>query len=553
MRILKGVGASRGIAIGRIFFFDNANHRVQRRTVTDAEEQLARFESARREAVRMLALLEKKALGQVGPEESAIFGIHQMLIEDCDYTERVTSLIRTEGYTAEYAVQVAGEQLEELFKGLDDPYMQARGADMEDVTVRIVRTLTGESDCALPDSAHPAVVAARDLLPSETIRLGHTGTLAYLTSGGSGISHSAILARTMEIPAVVGLGEQIADVREQELAIVDGFTGTVVLSPDDTTLAEYTKKQAEYRARRERLKLYKGTPNRTADGITIQVDANLGHTADLGAALENDADGVGLLRTEFLFREETGYADEQTQFAAYRAVAEGMDGGRVVVRTFDPDPGKMGEMLGLPKEENPALGCRGIRFLLRRTDLLYPQLRALLRASAYGNLAVLLPMVSSVAQVRQVKEMLAACRRELAGKQIPFSDKLEVGVLIETPAAALLSGQLAREADFFSIGTNDLIQYTLAVGRQDNSLRELYDPSHPAVLHLVEMAAAAAAENGIWCGICGEAAADPGMTETFLALGVTELSVTPQAILEIREKLQSVDLSEARRRVHAAH
>ena len=544
MKKLTGIGASRGVAIGRLHFFDNVQRRVEMEKCESPERELERFEAARLQSIETLGVLHDKAMEEIGPEESMIFEIHQMMLEDDDYIDSVKAAINDEGYVAEYAVQQAGEQLAGMFALMDDAYMKERASDVLDISNRIIRQLRGELAQDLSDANGQLIIAARDLLPSETIQMDQSKVQAFVTSAGSKISHASILARTMGIPAVVGLEEQLAELREGDLVVVDGFNGVVLASPDDATMAEYELKRQEYLAYKDRLKKLKGTESKTQDGVRVEVCANIGHTSDVSAVLENDGEGIGLFRSEFLYMESNDFPTEQAQFEAYKAVLEKMGDRRVVVRTLDLGADKTAPYFNMPHEDNPAMGYRAIRICLRQTDIFKTQLRALLRASVYGRLAIMFPMITSVEEVQDAKKLLDDCRRELDAEGVAYSDGIEVGIMVETPAAAVISDLLAKEVDFFSIGTNDLTQYTLAVDRMNGNIGStMYDPRHRAVLRLMRMTAENAVKNGIWCGICGESGADRKLTEAFLAMGVTELSVTPTAILEIREKIQSINLS----------
>ena len=544
MKRLTGIGASRGVAIGRLHFFDNVQRRVEMEKCESPERELERFEAARLQSIETLGVLHDKAMEEIGPEESMIFEIHQMMLEDDDYIDSVKAAINDEGYVAEYAVQQAGEQLAGMFALMDDAYMKERASDVLDISNRIIRQLRGELAQDLSDANGQLIIAARDLLPSETIQMDQSKVQAFVTSAGSKISHASILARTMGIPAVVGLEEQLAELREGDLVVVDGFNGVVLASPDDATMAEYELKRQEYLAYKDRLKKLKGTESKTQDGVRVEVCANIGHTSDVSAVLENDGEGIGLFRSEFLYMESNDFPTEQAQFEAYKAVLEKMGDRRVVVRTLDLGADKTAPYFNMPHEDNPAMGYRAIRICLRQTDIFKTQLRALLRASVYGRLAIMFPMITSVEEVQDAKKLLDDCRRELDAEGVAYSDGIEVGIMVETPAAAVISDLLAKEVDFFSIGTNDLTQYTLAVDRMNGNIGStMYDPRHRAVLRLMRMTAENAVKNGIWCGICGESGADRKLTEAFLAMGVTELSVTPTAILEIREKIQSINLS----------
>ena len=542
MKRLTGIGASRGVAIGKVHFIDNVVKRVECDTVVDTVLEMERFEEARLKAIEMLEELHQKAKNTVGPEESISLEIQQLLLRDHDYVNSVHELIAKSHYSAAYAAQQTGERFAQMFSAMEDAYLRERSADMIDISSRVVRLLQGEAAYDVSQIKGQIIIAAKDLLPSETIQLDRDRVLGFVTSGGSQVSHSSILARTMGIPSVIGLGDQLAELVDGDMIVLDGFNGVLIANPPDKLLKDYHCKQAEYQLYRERLQTLKGVPSRTQDGVEIEIYGNIGHPSDVDSVLANDGQGVGLFRTEFLYMEYGGIPSEQTQFEAYRSVLERMNGRRVVVRTLDLGADKAAPGISLPAEENPALGYRALRICLKEQALFKTQLRALLRAALYGHLAIMFPMVISLDEIRQAKELVEICREELEQEGIPYGD-MELGIMIETPAAALLSDLFAPEVDFFSIGTNDLTQYTLAVDRMNMKVGDLYDPRNPAVLRLVQIAAESARRHGIWCGVCGESAADRRLTEHYLRMGVTELSVTPASILEMREKVLSINLS----------
>lgn len=542
MKRLNGIAASKGIAIGQLAFYDNPTANVEPLKSRCASAEWKRFEYARRRAFDMLGELHLRALKQVGGNESMIFESHQMILSDENYLGSVREFIKKWHYTAEYAVQQAGKKLEQMFRSMDDNYMQERAADVRDITKRLMNILCRRKATDLSTLGSQFVVAAHDMMPSETISIDKRRVLGILTQKGSCVSHAAILARTMGIPAVVALGnEQYCQLTNKGIIIVDGFQGVAIMDPDERTLNVYRNWQEEYRKYKHRLQRLKGVPNETRDGTKVLIMANIRRPEDVEEVLENDAQGVGLFRTEYLYLENE-LPDEQVQFEAYRSVLERMVEKTVIVRTLD-----MGEVKrdGIRQiEDNPAMGCRGIRASLRRPQVFASQLRALLRASVYGHLAIMLPMVDSADEILEAKSVLQDCKTELTSRGIPYAHDIPFGILVETPAAAMTAVELAREVDFFSIGTNDLAQYTLAVDRTNGSIGSMYDPSHPAVLRLIRLVASAAAEAGIPCGICGEAAADCQLTDTFLAMGITSLSVPPPLVLELREKIRSVNLGD---------
>ncbi|MBC8584948.1 phosphoenolpyruvate--protein phosphotransferase [Youxingia wuxianensis] len=550
MKRFNGIGASKGVAIGRLQFLGKKQMRVQMRLVEDVSAELERLRLARQQANETLMKLHAKALKEVGEADSMIFEIHQMMLQDLDYVETIQGYITNNKYCAEYAVQLAGEQFAQMFSSLDDEYMKERSADIIDISNRLVGLLTGRLQDDLSGYEREIVIAAEDLLPSETIQMDKSKVLAFVTSAGSKISHSAILARTMGIPAVVGVGSQLQELlSDGDKVIVDGFSGLLIADPDEKTVEEYSAKRQEYLAHLEKLKKLKGTESKTKDGIKIEINANIGNPADVDLVLENDGQGIGLFRSEFLYLESDDFPTEQAQFEAYRTVLQRMKGKRVIIRTLDLGADKTAPYFNMPREDNPAMGYRAIRICLDRKDIFKTQLRALYRASVYGKLAIMFPMITQVEEIREIKNMIEEIKLALDANGTPYADRIELGVMVETPAAALASDLLAKEVDFFSIGTNDLTQYTLAVDRMNGKIGHLYDPHNISVLRLIKLTARNAQENGIWCGICGESAADVSLTEIFLTMGVTEFSVAPAAILEMREKIQSISLSEIREEI----
>lgn len=542
MKRLNGIAASKGIAIGQLAFYENSTTNVEPLKAQCVSAEWKRFEYARRRAFDMLGEIQVRAFSQVGGNESMIFESHQMILTDENYLCSVREFIKSRHYTAEYAVQQAGKKLEQMFRSMDDSYMQERAADVRDITKRLVNILCRRKAADLSSLGSQYVVAAHDMMPSETISIDKRRVLGILTRKGSSVSHAAILARTMGIPAVVALGnDQYRQLTNKGIIIVDGFQGVAIMDPDERTLNVYRNWQEEYRKYKHRLQRLKGVPNETRDGTKVLIMANIRRPEDVEEVLENDAQGVGLFRTEYLYLENK-LPDEQAQFTAYRSVLERMVEKTVIVRTLDMGEVKRDDFRQI--EDNPAMGCRGIRASLRRPQVFASQLRALLRASVYGHLAIMLPMVDSVDEILEAKSVLQDCKSELTAQGIPYAQDIPFGILVETPAAAMTAGELAREVDFFSVGTNDLAQYTLAVDRTNGSIGSMYDPSHPAVLRLIRLVASAAAEAGIPCGICGEAAADCRLTDTFLAMGITSLSVPPPLVLELREKIRSVNLGD---------
>ncbi|WP_059004957.1 phosphoenolpyruvate--protein phosphotransferase [Bittarella massiliensis (ex Durand et al. 2017)] len=539
---IKGKGVSGGVAIGRLHFYENRRQQVERRHVADAAAELARFEAAAQTAAQQLGALRDRAVGEVGESGAQIFEIHQMMLEDLDYRESIADIIQRQKVNAEYAVAATGENFSQMFSEMDDEYMRARAADVKDVSDRLLRVLAGQGD-ALIGGEEPVIVAAGDLTPSETVQLDKGKVLAFATAEGSSNSHTAILARTMQIPAVIGLGAGLDRRYDRVLCAVDGAAGELVVDPDEQTLAALRQKQREDEEAEALLQSLRGQENVTKDGRHIDVFANVGSVADVGLALQSDAGGVGLFRSEFLYLENSDYPTEGEQFAAYKAAGEILAGRRVIIRTLDIGADKQVGYFHLPKEENPALGYRAIRLCLDREEMFKTQLRAILCASAFGNLAIMVPMVISVEEVRRVKALLDGLKAELREQGVKFDEGIPLGIMIETPAAALIADELAQEVDFFSIGTNDLTQYTLAIDRQNAQLESLYDPHHKAILRLIRRVVESAHQAGIWVGVCGELGADLSLTETFLALGVDELSVSPGRVLAVRRQVRACDLS----------
>lgn len=542
MLVVKGKSVFSGIVIGPLALFHRNTVSTARRRVKDTEAEIKRFQQARSASIEQLKDMYEKAVQKVGEEEAAVFEVHQMMLDDDDYIDNIVTLITQEKINAEAAVEETAQQFSEMFRSMDDAYMKERAADVLDISRRIQVQLCGGE--ANDFSAYDGVIlAADDLAPSETLQLDTDKILGFVTSGGSTNSHTAILARTLGITAVVNTGTQLHTDVEGKTAIVDGFTGTVYLDPDSATLDKMKKKQAEAEERKIRLEAYRGKESVTADGYKVNVFANIGNPDNVPQALANDAEGIGLFRSEFLYLENTTYPTEEQQFEAYKKTAEMMGGKTVVIRTLDIGADKKVDYFDLKAEENPAMGMRAIRICLTRPTLFKTQLRALCRASAYGKIAIMFPMIISVDEVRRSRELLRQVQNELRHEGIAFDESMEVGIMIETPAAALISDELAKEVDFFSIGSNDLTQYTLAIDRQQTDLDNFFDPHHPALLRLIEMTVKNGHKEGIWVGICGELGADLSLTEDFLRMGVDELSVSPPSVLPLREKIGSIDLS----------
>lgn len=540
MITINGKGVSNGVAVGPLYFYRRSTGAVPRVTDADPAVEWARFEAAKATAIGQLGELYEKALNEVGEEAAILFETHQMMLDDLDYVEAIQGLIESDHLNAEAAVSDTGVQFAEMFAAMDDSYMQARAADVKDISNRVVGILMGAVQGGI-DSDVPVILASDDLAPSETVQLDKSKILGFVTAGGSGNSHTAILARTMGIPAIIGVGDQLKEAYEGKEVFVDGQTGEVVVDADEVTRDRLTKKQSKERALKELLDQLKGKPNETVDGKNIMVYCNIGNPGDMDAVLANDGGGIGLFRSEFLYLQGNDYPTEEEQFQAYKTVAERMGGKRVIIRTLDIGADKQADYFNLDHEENPAMGLRAIRICLTRPEVFKTQLRALYRASAYGKVAIMFPMITSVWEVQEIKRICKNVREELAAEGVPMADYVELGIMIETPSAVMMSDRLAKEVDFFSVGTNDLTQYTLAVDRQGNNLDKFYDSHHPAVLRMLKMAADNAHAAGIWIGICGELGADTSLTETFLAIGIDELSVSPASVLPLRNAIRSID------------
>ena len=541
MLTITGKPVYGAIGIGPLALFHRNTISTAARTITDPEAEVQRFHAAREEAAAQLSQLYEKALETVGEEDAAIFEIHQMMLEDDEYIEGVESHIREEMLNAEAAVDRTAQEFAEMFRNMDDEYMQGRAADVLDISHRVEQNLSGGPSIDF-SQYDQVILAADDLAPSETMQLDTKKILGFVLSGGSASSHTAILARNLGIATVVNTGTQIHTDCEGKMAVVDGFTGTVYLDPDAETLAAMQEKQKQAQAERERLENVRGKDSVTLDGQKVLIYANAGNPADLPGVIASDAEGIGLFRSEFLYLENDDYPTEDQQFEAYKKALTAMEGKRVVIRTMDIGADKKADYFDLDPEENPAMGLRAIRICLTRPELFKTQLRALCRASIYGKLAIMFPMIISVDEVRKSKTLLAEVMAQLKKEGIACAEKIETGIMIETPAAALVSDALAEEVDFFSLGTNDLTQYTLAIDRQQTKLDDFFDPHHPAVLRLIEMTAKNAHKAGIWVGICGELGADLSLTEAFLRMGIDELSVSATSVLPLRDKVRSLKL-----------
>lgn len=540
MQIYKGKSVFGGIAIGKISVYKKDEQLVKRVKIEDADAEMERYTTARNIAAAQLQKLYDKALKEVGEANAAIFEVHQMMLEDEDYNESVENIIHSQMVNAEYAVASTADNFAQMFEAMDDDYMRGRAADVRDISERVITVLAGGAGSGL-DSDEPVIIAADDLAPSETVQLDKDKVLSFVTAHGSENSHTAILARTMGIPALIGTGIDLDETVDGKLGIVDGTNGVVYVDPDAELLEEMKNKQQEEQEKKRLLQTLKGKENITLDGQKVMLYANVGNIKDLGIALQNDAGGIGLFRSEFIYLGQDHYPTEEEQFQIYKTVAETMAGRRVIIRTLDIGADKQCDYFELDKEENPAMGLRAIRICLTRPEIFKTQLRALFRASVYGNINIMYPMIISVDEVRQIKAIVEEVKAELKEQGIEYGNPAQ-GIMIETPASVMMSRELAEEVDFFSIGTNDLTQYTLAIDRQNSKLDKFFDSHHPAVLRMIQMTVENAHKAGIWCGICGELGADQTLTKDFLAMGVDELSVSPGSILPLRKIILETDV-----------
>ena len=533
MEQYQGKSVFGGVAIGRIHVFSKGQQQVKRIKVQDTEAEKKRYREAVQTAITELQGLYDKALKEVGEANAAIFEMHQMMLEDEDFTESVENIIDSQSVNAEYAVASTGDNLAQMFASMDDEYMRGRAADVKDISERLVSVLNGASRQQM-DADEPVIVMAVDLAPSETVQMDKDKVLSFVTTQGSVNSHTAILARTMSIPALIGVDMPLDAELEGKFAIVDGDNGTVYIDPSEDVLAQMQEKKEQAEEKKQLLQQLKGKETITKDGKKIKLYANIGNSKDLAMVLQNDAEGIGLFRSEFLYLEKEDYPTENEQFMVYKMVAETMAGKQVIIRTLDIGADKQCDYFNMDPEDNPALGYRAIRICLTRPEVFKTQLRALYRASAFGNISIMYPMITSVWEVKQIKKIVEEVKEELRSQNIEFGEVAQ-GIMIETPAAVMISRELAKEVDFFSIGTNDLTQYTLAIDRQNPKLDDFYDAHHPAVLEMIRMVAQNAHAEGIWAGICGELGADLELTEQFLQMGIDELSVSPGRILPIRK------------------
>lgn len=538
--VLEGKSVFGGIAIGRLSIYNKKENQVKREKITDVEAEITRFTDAKETAKEQLKGFYEKAVKEVGEVNAAIFEVHQMMLDDLDYVESITNMIRTQEVNAEFAVASTGDNFSKMFAAMDDDYMKERAADVKDISNRVISILQNAENGSVTGE-EPVILLANDLAPSETVQLDKSKVLSFVTRHGSTNSHTAILARTMNIPALIGI--DFSEDVNGKMGIVDGYTGKLYIEPDEETMKKYEAKKAEDENKKRLLLELKGKENVTLDGKKINLYANIGGVADVANALSNDAGGIGLFRSEFLYLESEDYPTEEAQFAAYKTVAENMAGKKVIIRTLDIGADKQVDYFHMEKEENPAMGYRAIRICLDRPEIFKTQLRAIYRASYYGTISIMFPMIISVKEVKRIKEIVAEVKAELTAEGIPFKD-CELGIMIETPAAVMISDLLAEEVDFFSIGTNDLTQYTLAIDRQNPKLDSFYDSHHEAILRMLQMVVDNGHKHGCWVGICGELGADTTLTSTFLKMGFDELSVSPAMILRVREEIRNTKVEE---------
>lgn len=548
MIIIKGKSVFKAIAIGKLAFYKRGKQKIKRYHIDSVKDEINRFQKARDSAVFELKELYDKALKEVGESGALIFEIHQMMLLDDDYNESIENIIKTQNVNAEFAVGTTSDNFSEMFSAMEDSYMQARANDVKDISDRVLNKLLGV-EFNFINSGEPVIIAADDLAPSETVQLDKSKVLGFITLYGSSNSHTAILARSMNIASVINANGILNDSYAGKLTIIDGFNGNIYIEPDDATLSRLSAKKALEEEKIRLLENYKGKPNITIDGKKIEIYANIGNISDMADVLRNDAGGIGLFRSEFIYLESKTYPTENEQFAIYKTAAENMAGKKTIIRTLDIGADKKIDYFNLPHEENPALGYRAVRICLTRPEIFKTQLRALFRASAFGNISIMFPMITSLEEIQKIKEIVKEVQNELETENIPFNKNTELGIMIETPAAALISDILAKEVDFFSIGTNDLTQYTLAMDRQNQKLEEFLNPYHKAVLRLIKLVCDNGHKNGIWVGICGELGADLNLTETLLSIGIDELSVSPLSILPLRKKVIETDISKIEKQI----
>ena len=542
MQSYQGKSVYKGIAMGPVVVLKKNDYQVKRTRIEDPEAEIKRVDEALEKSKEQLQKLYDKAVQEVGEASAAIFEVHQMMLEDDDYLEAIQNTIRTEQINAEYAVATTGDNFAEMFASMDDDYMKARSADIKDISERLVRNLSGQDDADL-SSIEPSIIVADDLSPSETVQMDKDKILAFVTVHGSTNSHTAILARMMNIPALIGVDMNLEEIHTGMEAVVDGFQGTVIFEPDETVKAQTTEKMAEEAEKLRLLQELKGKENVTLDGHKINIYANIGSVGDIGYVMENDAGGIGLFRSEFLYLGRNDFPTEEEQFQAYKQAVQMMAGKKVIIRTLDIGADKQVDYFNLGNEDNPAMGYRAIRICLKQPEIFKTQLRALLRAAVYGNLSIMYPMITSTEEVKKIYEIVAEVEEELKAQEIQYKIP-EQGIMIETPAAAIISDRLAEMVDFFSIGTNDLTQYTLAIDRQNEKLDEFYNPHHEALLRMIQMVVDNAHKCGKWAGICGELGADTTLTEEFVRMGLDELSVAPSMVLKLRKIVREMKVEE---------
>ncbi|MBO4653318.1 MAG: phosphoenolpyruvate--protein phosphotransferase [Lachnospiraceae bacterium] len=543
MVVYDGRSVSEGIAIGRIYVYSKRERTVQCSETADPAAELARYAEAREKAVAELQVLYDKALKEAGEDAAKIFQAHQFMVDDDDFIESVEELINTDNVNAEYAVATTGENFANMFAEMEEEYFRGRAADVKDISERLINILSGAGSGGIT-AEEPVIVVADDLAPSETVQMDKEKILSFVTVRGSANSHTSILAKTMGVPAIIGCSLPLTEEVNGKLAVVDGFEGRVYVEPDEEVLAAKRKLLKAEEERKSLLESLKGRDNVTLDGRRIDIFANIGNTKDLDLVMKNDAGGIGLFRSEFIYLGSDHFPTEEEQFAVYKKVAQALSGKKVVIRTLDIGADKQADYFELPKEDNPALGMRAIRICLTRPEVFKTQLRAILRASAFGNVSIMFPMIISVAEVRQIKAIVEEVKRELDAEGLAYDKNIELGIMIETPAAVMVADDLAEEVGFFSVGTNDLTQYTLAIDRQNQTLEAFYDAHHPAILRMLRMVAEAAHRHGAWAGICGELGADLTLTKEFLAMGYDELSVSPSKVLPLRKAVLETRVEE---------
>lgn len=536
----KGKSVFAGVAIGKIFVYKKQEHKVADEKITDTASEMERLQAAKASAAEQLQQLYEKTIADAGEEEAMIIDVQLMMLDDGDYNDAIADKIENEHYNASYAVRETGEEFAEVFANMDDDYMRARAVDVRDISNRLVATLAGNDQVGIQMEG-PSIVLAEDLAPSETVQFDKDKILAFVTRQGSSNSHTAILARTMNIPSLIQADIELEEELNGRMGIVDGFTGTLFIDPDEVTVGIMEKKKQEVLEKKKLLEQLKGKENVTLDGQKVNIYSNIGSLEDIDAVLANDSGGIGLFRSEFIYLGRDNFPSEDEQFAIYKEVLSRMEGRKVIIRTLDIGADKQADYFGIAKEENPAMGFRAIRICLERREIFRTQLRAIFRASVYGTTSIMFPMIISVAEVKLIKEVVAHIKEELDQEGLPYG-QVELGIMIETPAAVMISDELAKEVDFFSIGTNDLTQYTLAIDRQNQQLDNFYDSHHPAVLRMIKMTCENAHANGIWCGICGELASDTRLTSTFLGMGIDELSVSPVFTLDVRKTVRETTL-----------